>query len=123
ADAAALMAGGARRHARIDRGTAGQKRHRLGWASVVRERCQHRIGARLIAGPREAGCFGVDAETVMPAAGDSTVNMGSRSRGASGVPRAVGSAIAGNDCVFQSHACWTDADAAASTFRDESRRL
>ena len=31
---AALIEGGASRHTRVDRGTAGRKRHRLGWAAI-----------------------------------------------------------------------------------------
>ena len=120
---AALIKCGASRHARVDRGTAGRKRHRLGWATIVRQRRQHRVGAGLVAGAGEARCFGGDAEKVMAIAGDGAVNIGSGSRSAGGVAETVGSGVTGNDCVFQSHAAGAHADAAAGTFGHEARRL
>src|SRR2546426_4624725 len=120
---AALIKRGASRHARVDRGTAGCKRHRLGWAAIVRQRRQHRVGAGLVAGPGEARCIGSDAEKVMAIAGDGAVHIGSGSWGARGVTETVGSCVTSDDCVFQSHAGGANADAAASTFGRGARGL
>src|SRR6185503_13284673 len=57
----------------------------------------------------------------MAVAGDSAVHIRSGSRGAGGVAKPVGCSIAGNDRVFQSHAGWADANAAARTFCHELR--
>src|SRR6185369_12963861 len=60
---------------------------------------------------------------VMAIAGDCSVYVGSRSWSAGGVARTVRGGVTGNDRIFQSHAARAHADAAASTFRHEARRL
>ena len=42
---AALIEHGAVRHAGVDRGTTGHKRHRLCWTAIVRKRRKHRAHA------------------------------------------------------------------------------
>src|SRR5262245_55342306 len=54
ARAPALIEQGAGRHARVDRGTTGQKLHRLGRAAIVRQRRQHRVRTYLVPGAGEA---------------------------------------------------------------------
>src|SRR5207302_906523 len=59
----------------------------------------------------------------VPIAGYSSVNVRPGSRSSGNVAGAVGSGITSNDCVFQCHAGWPDADAAARTFGRRARRL
>ena len=54
---AALIKGGASRHARIDRGAAWQQRHRLSWSTVVCERREHRYSPGLVADAAEPRCL------------------------------------------------------------------
>ena len=111
----------ASRYSCVDGGAAGRKRHRLGWAAIVRQRRQHRVGAGLVTGPGEARCFSGNTEEVVTVAGDGAVHIGSGSWGTGGVAGTIGGSIARNNCVLQSHTAGAYANAAASTFGHKAR--
>lgn len=120
---AALIKCGAGRYPSIDRGTASRKRHRLGWTTIVRQRRQHWVGADLVASGTKAARISGDADEVMAIAGNGAVNVRSGSRSSGNIAGAVSSRITRNDCVFQGHIRWANADAAARTFRRWPQRL